>query len=117
MLSDVEYLRLSALVCDLEKSINKINRANGWDTPDGDTLGGERADKLPRLLCLVHSEVSEALEAYRRKDYDNFAEELADIMIRVLDISGGLGVNLVEEIRTKLIKNKARGLRHGGKVV
>ena len=48
-------------------------------------------------LALVHSEVSEALEALRNGDKENFAEEMADIVIRVADICGNLGIDLEKE--------------------
>ena len=38
------------------------------------------------LLALIHAEVSEALEADRKGDSENFAEELADVCIRVFAI-------------------------------
>jgi len=45
---------------------------------------------IPELLCLVHSEVSEALEAYRNGNNENFEEELADVIIRVMDMAEGV---------------------------
>jgi len=70
---------------------------------------------IPELLCLVHSEVSEALEAFRNHDDENFAEELADVCIRVMDMAEGLGIDLYTEILKKHTANKARPYRHGGK--
>lgn len=64
-------------------------------------------------LALIHSEVSEALEALRVGDMENFAEELADVVIRVADLAGGLGIDLEGEIKKKMEKNKARGYKHG----
>ncbi len=72
--------------------------------------------KVPELLCLVHSEVSEALEAYRNGDQDNFREELADVAIRLMDMSEYLSVDLEAEIARKHEINKGRPYRHGGKV-
>jgi len=44
-----------------------------------------------KQLAMVHSEVSETLEAIRKKQGDEkVVEELADIIIRVLDLYGGL---------------------------
>ena len=70
---------------------------------------------IPELLCLVHSEVSEALEAYRKGDTKNFAEELADIVIRVMDMAQGFDIDLEREIIRKHEINKSREYRHGGK--
>lgn len=63
-------------------------------------------------LALIHGEVSEALEALRVGDMENFAEELGDIMQRVADLAGGLGIDLEGEIEKKMEKNKARGYMH-----
>jgi len=70
---------------------------------------------VPELLCLVHSEVSEALEAFRNHDEDNFSEELADIVIRVFDMAEGLGVNIQDAVVKKHMANIERPYRHGGK--
>jgi NTP pyrophosphatase (non-canonical NTP hydrolase) len=93
-----------------------INEANGWDVAQpGDWAGTEY--KIPAKLALITSEVSEALEAYRKDDAANFAEELADTLIRVLDLAIGLGIDLDSAVGAKLAKNKQRGYRHGGKRV
>ena len=95
--------------------INKINRANGWEVLTPEDWSDAR--RVPTVLALIHSEVSEALEGFRHDDKANFAEELADILIRVLDCSGGLGIDLDNEVRKKLAKNRERGFKHGGKRV
>lgn len=56
-------------------------------------------------LALIHSEVSEALEADRIDDWDNFKEELADICIRTFSLCGHLGIDLEDEIIKKMLKN------------
>ena len=76
----------------------------------------EQKRPIPELLCLIHSEVSEALEAYRKADMDNFREELADIAIRLFDLAEGYAVDLEREVEVKHEKNKQRPYRHGGKV-
>lgn len=67
------------------------------------------------LLALIHSEVSEALEADRKGDHENFAEELADVCIRVFDLCGLKRVDLEKAILAKMEKNKGRSYKHGGK--
>lgn len=69
----------------------------------------------PELLVLVHSEVSEALEAYRDGDDENFSEELADIIIRVMDMAEGLNIDLERAVLAKHKKNEKRPYRHGMK--
>jgi NTP pyrophosphatase (non-canonical NTP hydrolase) len=98
----------------LVQEIIEINRANEWKVVKPEEW--ETNDyKIPALLALMHSEVSEALEAFRHNDKENFAEELADILIRVLDCAGGLQIDIGSEVKKKLEKNKTRGVRHGGK--
>jgi NTP pyrophosphatase (non-canonical NTP hydrolase) len=75
----------------------------------------EEERPIPELLCLIHSEVSEALEAYREWKNELFAEELADIIIRVFDMTVKLGIDIEKEVEKKHIKNLARPYRHGGK--
>jgi NTP pyrophosphatase (non-canonical NTP hydrolase) len=72
-------------------------------------------ENMPEKLCLVHSEVSEALEGYRKDDRANFAEEIADTIIRCLDITGSLGIDIEAEIQNKMERNRNREYRHGGK--
>jgi NTP pyrophosphatase (non-canonical NTP hydrolase) len=99
----------------LAKEIIEINTANGWNV----LLPEQWADtyKVPGVLALVHSEVSEALEAFRKDDKANFIEEMADVVIRVLDCTEGLGMDIESAIHAKLAKNRTRGYKHGGKRV
>ena len=75
--------------------------------------------KIPELLCLVHSEVSEALEGYRSgkilTGHGCVAEELADIVIRVFDMAAYLKIPIGKAIAKKHARNKKRPFRHGGK--
>ena len=99
----------------LGDEILAINKANGWNvtTPEN----WEDTYKIPAVLALITSETSEALEEFRNNDKDNFAEECADQIIRILDITAGLGIDIDMILRAKLDKNKRRGYRHGGKRV
>jgi len=99
----------------LAAEINEINVGNGWKVATPLSWHDER--HIPTLLCLIHSEVSEALEGFRHGDRKNVAEELADTIIRVLDLAGGLGIDIDAEVEAKLAKNRERGFRHGGKAI
>lgn len=81
----------------------------------------------------MHSEVSEALEEYRNghaidefyytKDkqgndkMEGIPSELADIIIRVLDICGAYNINISAAVIEKMRYNKTRPYKHGGKIV
>ena len=101
---------------DLAKMANDINRANGWNVITPEEWDSDPY-RIPGVIALIHSEVSEALEAYRHNDRAHFAEELADVIIRTLDCAGGLGIDMEKEVLAKLEKNRGRGYRHGGKKV
>ena len=81
--------------------------------------------RVPEAIALIHSEASEALECYRdgemeyseREDGkpEGFGVELADVIVRVADLAGALGVDLTYCLRRKLAFNRTRPHRHGGK--
>lgn len=109
---------------ELGMQILEINSKNGWDVCCGDDwpvegIEGEvtKVRKIGTALCLIHSEVSEALEGLRHRDRANFEEELADVLIRVFDVAAGLGIDLDKIVAAKLEKNRTRGFRHGGKAI
>jgi oligoribonuclease len=79
--------------------------------------GPDHLALISQKLALVHSEVSEALEALRHVDQgkNNFGEELADVVIRVADLAEFVGVDLSREVVAKLIKNADRPNKHSKK--
>lgn len=100
----------------LAQEVVAINKANGWNVIRPEEWA-TNPYKVPALLALIHSEVSEALEDYRADDRDHFSEEIADVVIRCLDLCGGMGIDLDAAVAAKLEKNRHRGFRHGGKRV
>lgn len=83
-----------------------IAKSKGWHDEPRET---------GTVLALIHSEVSEALEADRKGDQENFEEELADVCIRIFDLCGSRGIDLEASIQKKMEKNKGRSYKHGGK--
>lgn len=86
-----------------------------WRERQGFTMPASinETDLLMSRLALVHSEVSEALEAVRVGDLWNFREEIADTFIRLLDMTAALGVDIEAEIRGKMLRNEMRPHKHG----
>jgi NTP pyrophosphatase (non-canonical NTP hydrolase) len=73
-----------------------------------------------KQLAMVHSEVTEVLEAIRKEQGDDkVVEELADILIRVLDFwaflneTGYTKNSLSNALNLKVETNKQREWRHG----
>jgi len=70
---------------------------------------------IGELLCLVHSEVSEAMEGARKGLVDDklphrsmLEVELADAVIRIFDMAGGLDLDLGAAFAEKLEFNAKR---------
>ncbi len=68
---------------------------------------------IGEALMLVVTELAEAMEGYRHQDDANFREELADAFIRLLDLCGGLNIDIENEIYQKSIVNEKRPYKHG----
>lgn len=100
----------------LAQEVVAINQANGWNVIRPEEWASNPY-KVPALLALIHSELSEALEDYRHDNRTHFSEEMADVVIRCLDLCGGMGIDLDAAVAAKLAKNRGRGFRHGGKRV
>jgi len=98
---------------ELTREIVSVNVSNGWTLYNGAPWGDRMA--IASALALIHSEVSEALEAVRKNDRDNFLEELADTLIRVLDLAASQTEDFEKVVADKLAVNRTRGYRHGGK--
>lgn len=116
-------------LASMAAAVREVNEANGW-FDDSRTFG--------EGIALLHSEVSEMLEAYRDHGLEDatghyvghaaeFPEqvpplkpegvgsEAADVLIRLLDECDRADIDLQFEFDRKLAYNATRGHKHGGK--
>lgn len=100
-----------ALLDLLQGEVYQANAAKGfWDS-----------DNTGEKIALMHSELSEALEADRKNiesddkipDFTGVEAELADTVIRILDFAGCKNLRLGEAIMAKLQFNLTRPFKHG----
>jgi NTP pyrophosphatase (non-canonical NTP hydrolase) len=95
--------------------IHGLARLKGW-------WDSERSDG--ELIALIHSELSEALEAMRHgnppddkiPEFNGAVAELADAVIRIMDMAMARDWPLAQAIAHKLKFNAGRPHRHGGKL-
>jgi NTP pyrophosphatase (non-canonical NTP hydrolase) len=107
----------------MQEEVVKVNIEKGWYTKSVSFL---------EAMALLHSEVSEASEAWRMWETrdatrtmdavaghipkpEGVGSEFADILIRLLDDCERFGISLEEEFWRKHEFNKTREYRHGGK--
>lgn len=130
----------------LATSVSNTAHAHGWWDGETEGFGGKPKRNMGEMIALMHSELSEALEAWRDGDditrvsytspdgalIDQYyvdrgmltenakpvgvASEFADVIIRVLDTCHTLGIPIVEALLTKSRYNISRPYRHGGKL-
>lgn len=106
--------RVEGLEHPLAALTRQVHAANvrWWHDP----ATGERiARNVPELLMLTVSELAEAMEGHRKGLADDhlphrrmFEVEIADAVIRLFDLAGGLGLDLAGAFEEKLAYNAHR---------
>jgi hypothetical protein len=101
---------------NIAREIHQTAQEKGW---------WEEGLQFGQRIALTHSELSEALEEWRKvKDWlyytptstkpEGVSVELVDAMIRILDILYSEDVDIDKVMRLKMDYNKTRPYRHGG---
>lgn len=97
----------------LRDIIHQRNVDAGWwsDLETGEPLDRNQAE----MIALIHSEISEALEGFRKNLMDDHLPsrsmvevEFADAIIRILDQCGGFGYDIGGALVEKLAYNQNR---------
>ena len=91
-------------VKQLVELVMKQAKEKGFGVKPDDVNVGEK-------IALIHSEISEAFEAYRHKNIDGkdgFKEELGDAVQRILHLCGIFDIDVEKEIVKKIESNADR---------
>lgn len=113
-------------IAEYQYAIMESNLALGWEPNPDRTFGDE--------VALLHSEVSEAFEAWRDHGFDDYTSpqifpsgaqpkpegvgsELADLVIRALHYAAVHGIDIEAEMIRKMEYNTTRAYKHGGKAL
>lgn len=110
-LQNLDFIRLFN---ELANEVHATAREKGWWLAERNN--GE-------LIALCHAELSEALEALRAgnppddkiPEFSGAEAELADVVIRIMDMAASRQWRVGEAIVAKTKINKTRSIRHGGK--
>lgn len=121
----------------MSREVHEWARGKGWWeerdqlSKEATLAGGNEFNRFTNsviqssLIALIHSELSEALEAIRHgnppddkiPEFTGLDAELADAVIRIHDMAGAYGLRVGEAIEAKMKFNHTREYKHGGKVV
>lgn len=94
-------------IAELTQSMHEFVRSMGWYEP-----GSPRPQTLRNLAISLNLEAGEVLEHFQwgeaLKDSASFSDELADVMLYLLQLASLAGIDLEKAVLTKLDKNYHR---------
>lgn len=124
MFNDIDDCKILPTVSncglELQRACHKASKDAGWwiEQQGYSDLGEELfvpLEVVPTKLCLIHSEISEAMEAHRKDLMDDklphrkgIEVELADAVIRIMDLAGALDLDIGGAIAEKMAYNAQR---------
>jgi len=102
-------------ISQMQVEVHRTAVEHGW---------WESPRPVGEVLMLMVTELAEAMEAYRNGNpesektpgFSQMEEELADVVIRLLDFAGGENLNIEGALIAKMAYNEKRPYRHGGKL-
>ena len=102
-------------ISQMQVEVHRAAVEHGW---------WERPRPVGEVLMLMVTELAEAMEAYRSGNpesekipgFSQMEEELADVVIRLLDYAGGENLDIEGALLAKMAYNEKRPYRHGGKL-
>ena len=100
---------------ELQRQCHGAAVASGWWKDTDPNTSKDNPLHFSNKLCLIHSEISEAMEGDRKKLKDDKLPhrdmrevELADAVIRIFDLAGGYSMDLAGAIVEKMEFNAKR---------
>lgn len=103
-----------SVIAVIQQRVHQIAIEHGW---------WDEGRNDAECIALMHSELSEALEALRHgrlmdehcPKHENLTVELADCVIRIFDYAEARGLDLSGAMQDKIDYNEGRTHKHGNK--